>query len=49
MSELWNNFLYGLAILLPGALLGAAIAYLSAGKPVAGPGRHIRRFRIRRR
>lgn len=49
MSELWHNFLYGLAILLPGVLLGAAIVYLTAGKPVVGPGTRVRRFRFKRR
>ena len=49
MSELWHNFLYGLAILIPGVLLGAAIVYLTAGKPTVGPGTRIWRPRLRRR
>lgn len=49
MSELWNNFLYGLVILVPGVLLGAALWYLTAGKPVVGPGTRVWRPRLPRR
>ncbi|MDX3759326.1 hypothetical protein [Streptomyces sp. AK02-04a] len=41
-----SDFLFGLVILVPGVGLGAAIAYLTAGKPVVGPGTRIRRPRI---
>ncbi|MFH8336947.1 hypothetical protein [Streptomyces sp. AM6-12] len=49
MNELWNNFLYGLLILAPGGLLGAAIAYLTTGTPIAGPGTRVWRPRRRLR
>lgn len=49
MSELWHNFLYGLAILAPGVGLGAAIAYLTARKPAVGPGTRVWRLRYRPR
>lgn len=49
MSELWHNFLYGLIILIPGVGIGAAIAYLTAGKPAVGPGTRVVRLRFRRR
>ena len=49
MSVLWRSFLLGLAILLPGILLGAAITYLTAGKPMIGPGSRVWRPRLRRR
>lgn len=49
MSELWQNFLYGLVILVPGVGLGAAIVYLTAGKPMGGPGTRTWRPRPRRR
>ena len=38
MSELWRSF-----------LLGAAITYLTAGKPMIGPGSRVWRPRLRRR
>jgi hypothetical protein len=44
-----NDLLYGLFILVPGVLLGAAIAYLLSGPPVVGPGTRVWRPRIPRR
>ncbi len=49
MSELWHNFLFGLAILVPGVALGAAIAYLTTGPSPVGPGTRVWRPRLRPR
>ena len=44
-----SDFLLGLTILVPGGLLGAGLAYLSAGLPAVGPGTRVWRPRIRPR
>ncbi|MER5875477.1 hypothetical protein ABT119_06050 [Streptomyces sp. NPDC001910] len=43
-----HDLLYGLFILVPGVLLGAAIAYLLSGPPTVGPGTRVWRLRLPR-